>query len=165
MSHSTCDLSDRFGDEARVLAPIFRDYGGRKRFQGIAVTVKCFEDNSRVKELLATTGHDRVLVVDGGGSTRCALLGDMIAKDAVANGWKGVVVHGCVRDTSILATLDIAIKAIGATPRKSTRRGEGTSHIEIEVADTRISDGDRVVGDEDGIVVLTRLQAEEAALP
>lgn len=76
---ATCDLSDRFGDDARVLPPLFRDFGKRREFKGVAVTVKCFEDNSRIKEILATPGEGKVLVVDGGGSTRCALLGDMIA--------------------------------------------------------------------------------------
>lgn len=155
MTSSTCDLSDQHGDAARIPAPVFRDFGGRRRFRGTAVTVKCFEDNSRVKELLATPGRGRVLVVDGGGSTRCALLGDMIGKDAVANGWEGVIVHGCVRDTGVLATLDIGIKAIAATPRRSTRRGEGVVGIAVDIAGALVSAGDSIVCDEDGIVVLS----------
>lgn len=159
MSLSTCDLSDRFGDEARVPPPLFRHFGGLKRFSGSAVTVKCFEDNSRIKELLATPGRGRVLIVDGGGSTRCALLGDMIAKDAVANGWEGIVIHGCVRDTAVLASLDIAIMAIGATPRRSTRRGEGTAHLGIYLGGVPVTEGDLVVGDEDGLLVLSAEQS------
>lgn len=155
MSQSTCDLSDLHGERARIPAPIFRDFGGRTRFAGTAVTVKCFEDNTRVKELLATPRNGRVLVVDGGASMRCALLGDMIARDAVANGWEGVIVYGCVRDTVVLATLDIAVKALGATPRRSTRRGEGSIGLAVDIAGARVSDGDTVVGDEDGIVVLS----------
>ncbi len=154
MASSTCDLSDEHGDAARIPAPIFRDFGGRMRFSGSAVTVKCFEDNSRIKELLATPGKGRVLVVDGGGSMRCALLGDMIAKDAVANGWEGVVVQGCVRDAAVLGTLDIGIKAMAAMPRKSTRRGEGTIRILIELGGVAVADGDLVICDDDGIVVL-----------
>ena len=161
MRQSTCDLADRFGDAARIPAPVFRDFGGRRSFRGTAVTVKCFEDNSRVKELLAMPGGGRVLVVDGGGSLRCALVGDMIAKDAVANDWAGLVIYGCVRDTSVLATLDIAIKALGATPRRSTRRGEGSIQLAVEVGGARIVDGDVIVGDDDGIVVLTQEQAAE----
>lgn len=161
MSASTCDLADRFGDFARIPAPLFRHFGGVKRFSGLAVTVKCFEDNSRVKELLATPGDGRVLVVDGGGSLRCALLGDMIANDAVANGWAGIVVHGCVRDTAVLGTLDIAIMAIGATPRRSTRRNEGATHLDIELGGISVAEGDLVVGDEDGLLVLS---AEQSAL-
>lgn len=159
MTHSTCDLSDQYGDAARLPAPVFRDFGGSARFQGAAVTVKCFEDNTRVKELLATPGTGRVLVVDGGGSTRCALLGDMIAKDAVANGWAGIVVYGCVRDTAVLATLDIAIKALAATPRRSTRRGEGSVGLEVDIAGARVANGDAIFGDEDGILVLPAAQA------
>ncbi|MCC7253698.1 ribonuclease E activity regulator RraA [Hyphomicrobium sp.] len=162
MTFSTCDLSDQHRDAARIPAPVFRDFGGRQCFQGAAVTVKCFEDNSRVKELLATPGHGRVLVVDGGGSTRCALLGDMIGKDAVANGWEGVVIYGCVRDTALLATLDIGIKAIGANPRRSTRRGEGIVGIQVDIAGVLVSDGDSVFGDEDGIVVLPPAQTDGA---
>ena len=159
---ATCDLSDLFSDEARVLPPLFRDFGHRTTFKGVAVTVKCFEDNSRIKEVLATPGQGKVLVVDGGGSIRCALLGDMIAKDAVVNGWEAVIVHGAVRDTATLATLDIAVKALCAVPRKSTRRGEGSLNIDIQIASARVSPGDLIVGDEDGVIVLTTEQAEEA---
>lgn len=161
MIPTTCDLSDQYGEAARLPAPVFRDFGGRTVFQGVAVTVRCFEDNSRVKELLATPGKGKVLVVDGGGSQRCALLGDMIAKDAVANGWEAIVVFGCVRDTAVLATLDIAIKALGAMPRRSTRRGEGSAHVAIEIAGIRVSEGDLVVGDADGLVVLDAARAVE----
>lgn len=160
MALSTSDLSDQHGDGARIPAPVFRDFGGRAAFHGTAVTVKCFEDNSRVKELLATPGSGRVLVVDGGGSTRCALLGDMIAKDAVANGWSGIVVFGCVRDTAVLAGLAIGIRAIGASPKRSTRRGEGTAHIVIDLAGEPVAEGDVIVADEDGIVIL---EADAAA--
>lgn len=160
MALSTCDLSDQHGDAARIPHVAFRDFGGRKAFHGRAVTVKCFEDNSRVKDLLATPGNGCVLVVDGGGSTRCALLGDMIARDAVANGWSGIIVFGCVRDTTVLAGLDIGIKAIGTNPKRSTRRGEGTTHIPIDLAGVPVADGDVVVADTDGIVILA---AEHAA--
>lgn len=164
MTVSTCDLSDRFADAVRVPLPVFRNFGGRRRFSGTAVTVKCFEDNSRLKELLTTPGHGKVLVVDGGGSMRCALLGDIIATDAVANGWEGIVVYGCVRDTAVLADLDIAIKALAATPRRSTRRDEGTVDLVVDIAGVPIANGDFVVGDEDGLVVLTPDQRASAAL-
>lgn len=164
MTLATCDLSDRFGDDARVLPPLFRDFGGRSKFKGSAVTVKCFEDNSRIKEILATPGKGKVLVVDGGGSTRCAVLGDMIASDAVANGWEAIIVHGCVRDTAILATLDIAVRALGAVPKKSTRRGEGSLNINIAIAGVQIAPDDILIGDEDGIIILSEHQAKDADL-
>lgn len=154
MSTSTCDLSDQHGDAARVVAPIFRHFGGRRAFHGEAVTIKCFEDNSRVKDTVATPGGGRVLVVDGGGSLRCALLGDMLATQARDNGWSGVVVFGCVRDAAILATLDLGVMALAAIPRKSERKGEGQLGIAIDLAGTRCAPGDVVHADEDGIVLL-----------
>lgn len=159
----TCDLSDRFPD-ARVAQPVLQDFGGRRTFAGPAVTVKCFEDNSRIKELLATPGAGRVLVVDGGGSMRCALMGDMIAADAVANGWVGVLIDGCVRDTAVLASVDLGVKARAAMPRRSTRRGEGTAHVDIAFAGITVSDGDYLIADEDGVLVLTADQAGAAGL-
>lgn len=160
---TTCDLYDRFEATARVADAVFRDFGGRARFSGAAVTVKCFEDNSRVKELLATPGAGKVLVVDGGGSTRMALMGDLIAKSAVDNGWAGVVIHAAVRDTAVLATLDLGVKALAATPRKSVRRGEGQTGIAVAVAGIRINPGDLVFADADGIVVLDPAEYGTAA--
>jgi len=157
---STCDLSDRFAD-ARVADAGLRDFGGRRRFSGQAVTVKCFEDNSRIKELAGTPGTGRVLVVDGGGSLRCALLGDLIARDAANNGWEGIIIDGCVRDTDVLASLDIGIKARAAFPRRSTRRGEGFTGIAICLAGAQVWNDDYVVADEDGVLILNAEQAAE----
>ena len=151
---STCDLYDQHEATARVLAGQYRDLGGRRRFSGVAVTVKCFEDNSRVKELLGTPGQGRVLVVDGGGSLRAALMGDLIAKDAVKNGWEGVVIHGAVRDSAVLVTLDLGVRALGTTPRKTVRNGEGQKDLAITIDGVRVSPGDHVYVDEDGVLVL-----------
>ncbi|MDQ2106030.1 ribonuclease E activity regulator RraA [Azospirillum isscasi] len=151
---STCDLYDRFEKTARVADPVFRDFGLRRKFSGAAVTVKCFEDNSRVKETLGTPGQGKVLVVDGGGGLRAALMGDLIAKDAVRNGWEGVVIHGCVRDAAVLATLDLGIKALAAIPRKTVRNGEGQKDLPVTLAGIRINPGDLVFADEDGVLVL-----------
>jgi regulator of ribonuclease activity A len=154
MTDSTCDLYDTHGTRARVLPPLFHDFGGRPRFSGVIVTVRCFEDNSRVKEILATAGHGKVLVVDGGGSQRCALMGDLIAKSAVDNGWEGVVIYGCVRDRVALRDLALGIKALAAIPRKSERRGEGQIQLPIEIAGVACCPGDRLVADEDGVLIL-----------
>ncbi len=154
MSLKTTDLYDRHGEAARVLQPVFQDLGGRPAFNGVAVTVKCFEDNSRIKELAATPGHGKVMVVDGGGSLRCALLGDLIAADAVRNGWEGLVIDGCVRDCAALRELPIGIRALAATPRKSTRRNEGQTGIEIQIGGVVCRNGDRVYADEDGVLLL-----------
>ncbi|KAA6185615.1 RraA family protein [Thiohalocapsa marina] len=150
---STADLYDTHGETVRVCAPVFRDFGGRTRFFGQAVTVKCFEDNSRIKETLAEAGAGRVLVVDAGGSLRCAMLGDLIAESAVSNGWAGVVIQGCVRDSARLATMDLGIKALAAIPRKSVRRGEGQRDLPVEIAGVQVCPGDWVYGDGDGLLI------------
>jgi regulator of ribonuclease activity A len=165
MFESTCDLYDRHEATARVADAVFRDYGRRHRFSGEAVTVKCFEDNSRVKELLATPGKGKVLVVDGGGSLRAALMGDLIAKSAVKNEWEGVVIHGCVRDTGVLVTLDLGIKALGAIPRKTVRNGEGQTGLPITFAGLRVNPGDRIFADEDGVLVLDPAEVETTDKP
>ena len=154
MTESTCDLYDSLGATARVLPPLFQDFGGRPRFGGVVVTVRCFEDNSRVKEVLATDGRGKVLVVDGGGSQRCALMGDLIGKCAVDNGWEGVVIYGCIRDRVALGGLALGIKALAAIPRKSERRGEGQIQLPIEIAGVACRPGDRLFADEDGVLIL-----------
>jgi regulator of ribonuclease activity A len=159
MDFSTADLYDQHEDALGVCAPLFRDFGGRRRFSGPATTIKCFEDNSRVKEALAEPGANggqgapRVLVVDAGASMRCAMLGDLIAASAVKNGWAGVIIDGCVRDTEALAAMDLGIKARGAIPRKSTRRGEGQRDLPVVIGGVAIAPGNWVYCDGDGIVV------------
>ncbi|MFB6348507.1 ribonuclease E activity regulator RraA [Moraxella sp. ZJ142] len=155
----TCDLLDDNGDKTiGVISPSidgksFRNFGGRHSFGGAAVTVKCFEDNSRVKELLATDGMGRVLVVDGGASMRCALLGDMIAESAVQHGWAGVIVYGCVRDVDQLATMDLGVQALASIPQKSTRKGVGETGITLYFGGVSIHDGDYIYADNNGIIV------------
>jgi len=155
----TTDLYDRFGESARVLPPVFVDFGGRVSFSGRVVTVKCFEDNSRIKEFAAAPGRGRVMLVDGGGSLRCALLGDLIAADAVKNGWEGIVIHGCVRDRAALRELPIGIKALAATPRKSVRRNEGQTGLEIVIGGVSCREGDLLHADEDGVLLLDAADA------
>lgn len=128
---ATSDLYDQHGEIVQVLETQLRSYGGRPSFRGQIVAVKCHEDNSRVKEQLAKPGTGKVLVVDGGGSLRHALLGDLIAGDAVRNGWEGVLIYGAVRDVEALATLELGVYALGSTPRKSVRRGEGQEGLTI----------------------------------
>jgi regulator of ribonuclease activity A len=149
----TCDLFDEFGDKLRVVPPILADFGGKKAFHGKAVTVKCFEDNSRVKELVNTPGNGQVLVIDGGGSQRCALFGDVIAKEAAANGWVGAIVFGCVRDKAALRTIDLGIKAIAAIPRKSTKHNEGRINVPVHIDGVVCNPGDYVIADEDGVLI------------
>jgi regulator of ribonuclease activity A len=160
MEFATCDLYDRFEGVARVPNLLFQDFGARRRFFGQITTVKCYEDNSRVKELCSKPGNGQVLVVDGGGSTRCALLGDLIAKAAVKNAWAGVVVYGCIRDRNALASMDIGVKALGSVPAKSVRRGEGQVDLPLEFGGIRWVSGDMLFADEDGILLLDAQTAE-----
>jgi len=151
----TCDLYDDYLDAARVPDVDFQNIGGKKQFCGRAVTVKCFEDNSRIKELVSSTnGKGKVLVVDGGGSRRCALLGDMVAKMAVDNGWEGLVVYANVRDVEELRTLDIGIMALGTTPRKSVRRGEGQVDLPVQIGNVWCKPGDKVYADENSVLII-----------
>jgi regulator of ribonuclease activity A len=150
----TSDVCDAEPARVRVAAPVFRDFGGRLAFAGEAVTVRAPEDNSLVREALAEPGRGRVLVVDGGGSLACALLGDSLGELAVANGWAGVVVHGCVRDVAALARLPLGVKALAAHPRKSDRRGRGERNALLAFAGIEVRPGDRIAADEDGLVIL-----------
>ena len=151
----TCDLYDDYLDAARVPDAPFQNLGGKKQFCGRAVTVKCFEDNSRIKELVSkTNGKGKVLVVDGGGSRRCALLGDMVAKKAVDNDWEGLVIYGNVRDVEELRELNIGIMALGTTPRKSVRRGEGQMDLPVQIGNIWCQPGDRVYADENGVLIV-----------
>jgi regulator of ribonuclease activity A len=150
---TTADLIDDHGDTLRSCSTQFRRLGGRARFSGPIRTVKCHEDNGLVKKVLNSPGEGAVLVVDGGGSLRSALMGDMIAESAVANGWAGVVIHGAVRDTVALAGLDLGVKALGSNPRKSVKDGAGQVDVPVTFGDVVFVPGEWLYSDEDGIVV------------
>jgi regulator of ribonuclease activity A len=153
MDGSTADLMDQRGDELDSCEIQFTQFGGRARFSGRIRTVRCFEDNVLVRQVLATRGDGMVLVVDGGGSYRTALLGDMIASSAVEHGWTGVVIFGCVRDVLELGRLPIGIKAIGSNPRRSAKVGTGEVDVPISVGGLTFTPGAELFSDEDGIVV------------
>mmetsp|Transcript_3001 Transcript_3001/g.3815 ORF Transcript_3001/g.3815 Transcript_3001/m.3815 type:complete len:168 (-) Transcript_3001:727-1230(-) len=158
---STCDLCDEFEDELKYpTASIFRDFGGLKHFYGKIETVQCLEDNSFVNQVLDEPGDGKILVVDGGGSLKRALLGDMVAAKAISNGWSGLIVNGCIRDSKQVGTMSLGIKALGTTPRKTVKRGNGVRNIPVEFAGIQWSPGDMVVADEDGIVVLAKEKAD-----
>lgn len=150
----TTDIADDH-PEAVIPEPGYRGFGGIDCFAGTAATVRCFEDNSRVRDMVAEPGEGRVLVVDGGGSRRCALLGDRLARMAADNGWAGIIVHGCVRDSAELATIELGIQALATHPRRSHKRGEGSVEEAVEIGGVTVSPGDRVAADRDGIVVLS----------
>lgn len=148
----TPDICDAYPDVHAIQAPFTR-FGGVTAFAGPVRTVTCFEDNSRVREAVSEPGDGAVLVVDGGGSLRCAMLGDMLAEKAVANGWAGIIMYGCVRDVDVLATLPIGIQALGRHPRKSHKRGEGTRDIAVDIAGTGVRPGQWLYADNNGILI------------
>ena len=152
----TADLVDEHGEALGSCDTQFRQYGGLTSFSGPAVTVSCFEDNALLKSVLSEPGEGRVLVVDGGGSLHRALVGDVIAGLAVANGWSGVIINGAVRDVAELRTLLLGVKALGSNPRKSAKTGDGDRDVPLHFGGCDFHPGARVVSDEDGVVVLPR---------
>jgi len=159
---STCDLCDAHKASLlsdsnaafRVLRPVFRAFGGRVKFAGPVTTVKCFEDNTLVKAAAESPGDGRVLVVDGGGSLRRALVGGNIAAAAAKNGWAGFVVDGCVRDVAELAASDIGIRALALMPLPTDRRGEGQRDVPVQIQGVWVRPGDWLYADADGMVVM-----------
>lgn len=150
----TCDLYDHFLDEAGVLPPELRHYGGRGAFHGPAVPVKTHEVNTRVRELAHSPGEGRVMVIDGGGSLRRALMGDVIAAAAAENGWAGAVIWGAVRDVDLLGQTGLGILALGHTPRKCVRSGEGEVGLPVVIGGVTVRPGDLIVADADGALVI-----------
>lgn len=153
MTFKTADILDDHDDKVQVAEPLFRDYGQKRSFRGVIATVKCFEDNTLVRQFLEQPGDGRVLVVDGGGSQRCALVGDRLGALARDNGWAGILVFGCIRDSEDLASIDIGLKALATHPRKSVKRGEGQSQLAVSFAGVRFEPGHYLYADADGIVV------------
>ena len=155
---STCDLCDANRDAPaerfRVLPPIFRDFGAHMRFHGAVSTVKCFEDNTSVREAVQSPGNGRVLVVDGGGSLRRALVGGNLASAADKNGWAGVVVFGAVRDAEEMARCQIGIRAMALLPMPPDKRHPGVVDQPVQIQGVWVHPGEWLVADEDGIVVM-----------
>lgn len=151
---SVADLCDEHEEVIEVCVTQFKDFGGRTAFAGPIRTVRCHEDNSLVKATLSEPGEGRVLVVDGGGSLHRALVGDMLAADGAKNGWAGVVVFGAVRDSAVLATIDLGIKALGTNPMRSVKRGEGVVDTPVAFGGVVFLPGDMLYADEDGVAVL-----------
>jgi len=155
MKFQTADLYDNNADKVRVAAPLFISFGCRKSFHGEIVTVKCHEDNSVVREHLGTDGNGKVLVVDGGGSLRCALVGDLLAQKGMDNGWEGIIVYGCIRDSMVIDKMEFGIKCLNTNPVKSVKRGTGLLNEPVHFADVDFIPGQYVYSDGDGIVSYT----------
>jgi len=153
MNIATPDLCDAYPDLVRVLEPIFKNYGGRSSFGGEIVTVKCFEDNSVVKEKAGKAGQGKVMVVDGGGSLKKALLGDLIAETALNNGWEGFIVYGCIRDVEPISNMQIGVKALNSIPLKTQRKGKGENNVKINFGGVTFNPGEYIYADTTGIIV------------
>jgi regulator of ribonuclease activity A len=161
----TADLCDTFTADVQVCAAPFRMFGGRRSFGGIVQTVSTYEDAGLIKQCLNQPGQGRVLVVDGGGSARVALLGDRLATRAVQNGWAGIIVLGAVRDTEVLATLDIGVIALNVTPLRGSLDGAGTIGAAFQFGGAEFAPGRQVYCDADGVVVSAQplIDADDAA--
>lgn len=160
MSVQTADLCDQYeaelGTTVRVVAPMFRSYGGRPAFAGQIVTLKLFEDNSLVREALGEDGRGKVLVVDGGGSLRCALVGDQLAVLARKNGWEGIVVYGCIRDSAAIGEFDLGVLALATHPQKSIKKGVGDRSLAVTFGGVTFRPGEWLYADLDGVMVAGR---------
>lgn len=155
MNFLTTDLCDAHEDKVRVVDPMFNSFGGREAFFGQVSTLKLFEDNSLVRKALESPGAGRVLVVDGGGSLRRALVGDQLAALGVKNGWAGIVVYGCIRDSRAIGEMDIGVFAIDTHPMKTVKKNVGETDIPVTFGGVTFTPGDWLYADDDGVIVST----------
>ncbi len=153
MPFKTTDLYDAHLEQLQVATPIFRDFGGRQRFHGKIVTLKAVDDNTYLKAAFESPGHGKVLVVDAAGSLHCAMMGDVMAALGASNGWEGVVIHGCIRDSADVARIDIGVKALATIPRKTVKRNQGIMDIPAHFASVTFCPGHYLYADEDGMVL------------
>ena len=151
--YKTADLYDEHGEDLAICDPGFRDFGGHTGFHGRIHTLKCFEDNSLVRQALEQQVQGDVLVVDAGGSLRCAMLGDQLATIAVDNGWSGIVMYGCIRDSADIANMPVGVKALATHPAKSKKQGVGEKDISVSFCGVLFTPGAYLYADSDGIVV------------
>jgi len=151
---STCDISDQLHPNVQYLDPIFKSYGVKTAFSGRIVTIKCFEDNSLVEEALNMNGKGCVLVIDAGESLRCAMLGDKRALDAIKNEWEGVIVNGSIRDSVMINSMPIGIRALGVCPRKSIKKGNGKRNLTVDFSNVKFIPNHYLYADEDGVIVI-----------
>ncbi len=154
MRFRTTEICDKFPDFLQISEPVFSDYGKETMMHGLVVTLKVFEDNALVRTVLEEPGMCRVLVVDGGGSMRCALLGDKLATMAKENSWSGIVINGCIRDSAVISRIGIGIKALGVHPLRSIKRGFGDRDITVRFAGVNFIPGHYIYADEDGLLVV-----------
>ena len=149
----TADLCDDYSDDLVILSQEFKSYGKVSSFCGIISTIKCYNDNSMVREAVNTDGSNKVLVVDGEGSTECALLGDMLAETAFKNNWSGIIINGCIRDSDIIASIDLGVFALSTIPIKSVKKGIGENNVNISFMNATFKPGEYIYADLDGIII------------
>lgn len=152
---ATADLYDQHENNPalQIVSPLFRHFGGLRQFSGAIRTLKVLDDNSWVRKILGEEGRDQILVVDGAGSMRCALLGDMIAELAVRNQWKGIIIHGCIRDSMAISRMHLGVMALATHPRKTVKRDIGEPDVPLMFADCRWITGEYLYADEDGMIL------------
>ena len=153
MTYLTTDLCDAHEDKVRVVEPMFSSFGGRDSFHGKIATLKLFEDNTLVRKILDCPGDGRVLVIDGGGSLRRALVGDQLAALAGKNGWSGIVVYGCIRDSRAISEMDIGVFALDTHPMKTRKLNTGETELPVTFGGVTFSPGEWLYADEDGVIV------------
>eukprot|EP00877_Chromochloris_zofingiensis_P004459 jgi/Chrzof1/14013/Cz08g21040.t1 len=151
--HITNSVDVVSSGKVSIMEPIFRDFGGRSRFSGQVSTVKCYENNPLVRKAFEEPGKGRVLVVDGGGSKRCALLGDNIAEMAHKNGWSGAIIYGCIRDSEDISKMPLGVKALATFPLKSSKRDPGLRDVPVTFAGVTVNPGDWLYADKDGVLI------------
>jgi regulator of ribonuclease activity A len=153
----TSDISDQLHPNVQYLEPIYNSYGAKIDFFGVIHTIKCFEDNSLVREVLDTDGQGGVLVVDAGGSRRCAMFGDQLAAKAVKNNWSGIVIYGLIRDSEIINKMPIGVRALGTHPLKSIKKGVGEQSLSLRFSGVNFDPGDYLYADQDGVIIVKEL--------
>ena len=157
MPFKTADLTDECCTEncgeVQAAGMVFKSYGGKPRFYGEIVTLKLFEDNQLLRDQVYSDGTGKVLIVDGGASMRRALMGDMLAATAVENGWSGVIINGCIRDSVDMATMQLGVLALGTHPLKTVKAGVGEINVPIQFSDLSFEPADFIYSDEDGIII------------
>lgn len=153
LTFATTDLCDAHEDKVRVVAPMFRSYGGKPSFHGPVSTLKLFEDNSFVRKAVESAGQGRVLVIDGGGSLRRALVGDQLAELAVNNDWAGIIVYGCIRDSAAIGQMPLGVLALATHPLKTVKRNVGEIDVPVSFGGVTFTPGEWVYADPDGLIV------------
>lgn len=153
MKDITPDICDRYESQVTLLDLPLQNYGMRSSFWGEIVTVRCYHDNSKVREVLSQNGKGKVLVVDGHGSRRKALMGDQVAMMAIDNGWEGVIIYGAVRDVVALSQMDLGIKALDACPFKTEKRGVGKVNVALTMHNQMVLPGDYIYANWNGILL------------